>query len=381
MLRSRTTTLPAKDLVRCSTSMATAALPLSPLPRLSPLRMALALGGLQPHGDRLADPQVLGLLGSRFNAKHQAGALLAAVDHGWRKLGLGRDEADARDQPRLAAVAANLDAVVDMEAGQRRLRHEEAHLGIVRRQQRDDRPTRLYHFAGAEIDLLYAAHHRACDLAPLEPGAGGVQSRLRRTQRRLRIIEGLLRADGPLEQRLRPLVGLPCIADGSLVLSHRRALQIGVEGKQRRADIDPVAFAHRQAFDTTGLLAADKDQLRLHPTLKLQGRLLAAPKLQGGQGKAEHGETRHGEQALVLYGHGACFPALAVSRSRCAASRPSTSSGSIAANSPSQMTATSSGATISCGKRAAASLENSPRATAWLATARISAMPRATTSR
>src|SRR5215468_10470413 len=140
MLRSRTTTLPAKDLVRCSTSIATAALPLAAPVRLSPLRMALALGGLQPHGDRLADPQVLGLLRSRLDAKHQAGALLAAVDHGWRKLGLGRDEADARDQPRLAAVAGDLDAVVDMQARQRRLRHEEAHFGVVRWQQRDDRP-------------------------------------------------------------------------------------------------------------------------------------------------------------------------------------------------------------------------------------------------
>ena len=70
-----------------------------------------------------------------------------------------------------------------------------------------------------------------------------------------------------------------------------------------------------------------------------------------------------------------------VSNSRCACSRPGTSSGSILANMLSQIAVISSGATISWGKRAAASLENSPLATPLRATARISFSPCETTSR
>src|SRR5258705_8619037 len=152
MLRLRTTTLPAKDLLRPSTSMAIAA-PLSFL--RSFLRMADAWRGPEADRHRLADPQVLRLGRPRFDAEHQAGTLFAAVDDRRRKLGLRRDEADAGGEARCAAVAADVDCIVDVQAGQRRLRHEKAHLGVVRRQQGDDRPPRLHQFADAEIDLLY----------------------------------------------------------------------------------------------------------------------------------------------------------------------------------------------------------------------------------
>src|SRR5262245_15341760 len=375
MLRSRTTSLPSKDLLRPSTSMAMSSLP------LSLLRMTDACRRLQSNRHRLPDAQVFRLLGARFDAEYEAGALLPAVDHGRRKLGLRRDEADARDLAGHTAVAADVDAVVNLEGWQGRLRHEEAHLGVVRRQQGNDRSARLHHFAGAEVDFLHAADHRACHLAPLQAGAGRIQSSLGRTQGGLGVVEALLRTDGAFEQRLRPLVGLPGIDDGGLVLRHGGALQIGIEGKQRRADVDPVALAHGQGFQPTRFLGADEDELGLDPALKFQLRPLAAPVLKGGEGEADHGEARHGKQALVLHGHGTLFPVPAVSRSQCAASSPVTSSGSILENRPSQMTAKSKGATISWGKRAAASLENSPRATASLATARINAMPRATTSR
>ena len=94
------------------------------------------------------------------------------------------------------------------------------------------------------------------------------------------------------EQRLRPLVGLPRIDDGGLVLRHGGALQIGIQRKQRRADLDTVAFAHRQGFQPTRLLGADENELGLDPALKFKLRPLTAPVLKGGKGEADHGQAR-----------------------------------------------------------------------------------------
>ena len=52
-----------------------------------------------------------------------------------------------------------------------------------------------------------------------------------------RIVERLLRADRPLQQLLRALVGVLGIGDGRLVLRHGRALQVGIEREQRRAGL------------------------------------------------------------------------------------------------------------------------------------------------
>src|SRR5262245_12441547 len=109
MLRLRTTSLPSKDLLSPSTSIAICFLP------SSFLGMAEACGRFQADGHRLAHAQVLRLLGTCLDTEHQASALLAAVDDRRRKLRLRRNKADARDQPRLAAVAVHLDRVVDFE--------------------------------------------------------------------------------------------------------------------------------------------------------------------------------------------------------------------------------------------------------------------------
>src|SRR5215510_14367246 len=117
MLRSRTTSLPSKDLLRPSTSMAMSSLP------LSLLRMTDACRRHQGDRHRLPNAQMFRLLRARFDAEHEAGALLTTVDHGGRELGLRRDETDARDQASLAAVATDVDPVVNLERGQGRLRH------------------------------------------------------------------------------------------------------------------------------------------------------------------------------------------------------------------------------------------------------------------
>src|SRR5438552_4021969 len=134
--RLRTTTLPPKDLVSPCTSTATAPLPVV----ASSLRMADALCRLQGDRNRLAHAQILRALRGSLDAEDEASPLLLAVDDGRGELRLGRDEVDPRCQPTGAAVAADPDGVADMHGGQGRLRHEEPHAGIVRRQQRQDRP-------------------------------------------------------------------------------------------------------------------------------------------------------------------------------------------------------------------------------------------------
>src|SRR5215475_8660691 len=100
MLRLRTTTLPSKDLVSPSTSIATAA--------SLPLRMIGACTSrLEADRHRLSDAQVLRMLRTCLDAKHQAGPLLAAIDDGGRELRLCRNKADARRLPCLAAVTVN----------------------------------------------------------------------------------------------------------------------------------------------------------------------------------------------------------------------------------------------------------------------------------
>src|SRR5262245_66309886 len=165
MLRSRTTTLPSKDLLSPSTSIAMLVLPAS-VPR-----MTKACGRVQADGNRLADAEVLRLLGTRLDTEHETCPLFAAVDDGWRKLGLRRNEGDARHQLRLAAVTVDFEAIIDFQGRQGRLRHEKAHLDIVRRLQGDDRPTGLHHFPDAEVDLLHATLHRTCDPTPLQARA------------------------------------------------------------------------------------------------------------------------------------------------------------------------------------------------------------------
>ena len=135
-----------------------------------------------------------------------------------------------------------------LHLGQRRLRHEEAHAHVARRQQRDDRPAGLHHLAVAEVDLLDGAGRPgASTRAPLEPGLGRVEPRLGRAQRRLRVVERLLRADRALQQLLGALVGLARVDDGRLVLGHGGALQVGIEREQRRAGFDRIALAHGRA--------------------------------------------------------------------------------------------------------------------------------------
>ena len=64
-----------------------------------------------------------------------------------------------------------------------------------------------------------------------------------------------MRAGAVLQQELGTLEGLPRIGDRSLRLVQVGLLQFLIKGEQGRADLDRVAFAHRQRFDAAGFIA------------------------------------------------------------------------------------------------------------------------------
>src|SRR5262249_52115398 len=101
MLRLRTTTLPAKDLVRPSTSTAMARLFASSGGMADTRRL------LQCNGYGLADPHVGGLFRDRLDPEYQPRTLLKAIDDGWGELGLRRYEVHPRRQTWCAAVAVD----------------------------------------------------------------------------------------------------------------------------------------------------------------------------------------------------------------------------------------------------------------------------------
>ena len=242
------------------------------------------------------------------------------------------------------------DPVADVHLRQDRLRHEEAHPDVLRRQQRHDRPAGLHHLADTEIDFLHAAGDRAHHAAPVEPRARRVEPRLGGAQGGFRVVEHLLRADRPLEQLLGAVVGHLGIGDGGLVLRHGRALQLGVEREQRRAYRDRIALAHGQRLHAPRLVGAHEDEVGLDPAFELALRRSVADIGVGGEGDACRHRDRGKRKEAHLGGfHGAPFRILPVSTSRCASRRPRTSRGSMLAKSPSQRTATSSGATMSWG--------------------------------
>src|SRR5262249_22783048 len=370
MLRSRTTTLPANDLVRPSTSTAMA-------PRsASSARMADTRWLLQSDGYGLTDAHVCGPLRNRLDPEHQSCTLLQAVDDRWGKLGLRRYEIYACHQARCTAIAIGRYPVADVEVRQDGLGHKEAHPDVGGRQQGYDRPAGRHHLTDAEVDLL----NRACDGArkttPVKPRARRVEPRFRATQDRFGVVEHLLRADRLLQQLLGAVVGNLGVGNGCLILGDRRPLQIGVEREQGRSHGDRIALAHRERLHASRLVGADEDEVGLDPTFESALRCLIADVQVGGGGDAQcrrHGKP--GEDLRLGGSHGATFPGLPVSTWRCARSKASTSRGSVLAKSPSQTTATSSGATMSWGKRAGASLANAPSRAARSASARSMRSP------
>src|SRR5262245_29469249 len=376
MLRSRTTTLPPKDLVSPSTSTATASF------IASAAGMAHTRRLLQRNGYGLADTHIAWPLRNRLDPEHQTRTLLQTVDDGWGELGLRRYEVHPRRQVRRATVAVDHDLVANVHLRQERLRHKEAHSDVLGRQERHDRPAGRHHFADPEVDFLNAARDRACKTPSLQARARRIEPGLRTAQRCLGVVEHLLRADRLLQQLLRTVVGDPGVGNSGLILGHHSPLQIGIEREKRRSHGDCITLAHEQRLHASRLVGAHEDKVGLDPTFKA-ARLHPLTKICiSANGDAE--PDRHSDRSedpRPQAPHGASFPGLPVSTSRCARSKPSTSRGSILENSPSQSTATSNGATMSWGKRAGASLANAPSRTARSASARIMRSPRATTSR
>src|SRR5215831_15544472 len=176
MLRSRTTTLPANDLVRPSTSTA-----MTPL-FASSAGMADPRGLLQSDGYGLADTHVPGSLRNRLDPEHQPRTLLQTVDHRWGELGLRRYEIHPRRQARCTAVAIDRYPVADVDLRQHGLRDKEAHPDVGGRQQRYDRPARRHHLADAEVDLLNGACDGTKKTSPVKPRSRRVEPRFRAAQ-------------------------------------------------------------------------------------------------------------------------------------------------------------------------------------------------------
>src|SRR5262245_43924068 len=376
MLRSRTTTLPPKDLVRPSTSTAMAPVV------ASAAGMADTRGLLQGDGYGLADAHVGGPLRNSLDSEYQPCTLLQAVDHGWGELGLRRNEIHPCHQAGCAAITADRNPVADVHLRQRCLGHKEAHPDVLGRQQRHNGPTGRHHLADAKVNLLNGAGDGAGETSSLEARARRVEPRLGAAQRRFRVVEYLLRADRLLQELLRAVEGDLGVGYGCLIFGNRCALQVGIEREQGRANGDRIALAHRQRLHASRLVGAHENEVGLDPTFERAHRHPVAEVDVGGSGNADRRHSRESEEDLRPGGpHDASFPVVPVRTWRCARSKAPTSSGSIWANSPSQSTATSNGATMSWGNRAGASLANAPSWMARSASARSMPSPWATTSR
>src|SRR5262245_1967607 len=266
MLRSRTTTLPPKDLVSPSTSTATASF------IASAAGMAHTRRLLQRNGYGLADTHIAWPLRNRLDPEHQTRTFLQAVDDGWGELGLRRYEVHPRRQVRRATVAVDHDLVANVHLRQDRLRQKEAHSDVLGRQERHDRPAGRHHLADAEVDLLNGARDRACKTPSVQARARRIEPRLRTAQRCFGVVEHLLRADRPLQQLLRTVVGDLGVGNSGLILGHRSPLQIGIEREERRSHGDRVALAHEQRLHTSRLVGAHENKVGLDPTFKAARR-------------------------------------------------------------------------------------------------------------
>ena len=199
-----------------------------------------------------------------------------------------------------------------------------------------------------------------------------VEPRLRGAQRRLGILERLLRAGRGLEQRLRALEGLLALVTRGLGHVDVGLLQVGVDREQRRALLDRVALAHRQRLDAAGLVGADEDQIGLDPALvaRVVGLRAAGERQQRGKPRTA---MRRAFMARSP-GRTAGRNARASSRARRAARSGRTAR--------SRSMATMPGAASSCGNRTSASvLQLAALDGARAACARIAAITREITSR
>ena len=180
------------------------------------------------------------------------------------------------------------------DARQHRLRHVEAHLDVAGRQQRQHRPARRHHFAGAVIDLLHGAVDRAEDLAPRQPRLRRVQSRLRVAQHRRRLVEILLRAGAGLGELRGAVEGLLRIGQRGFDLGDVGLLQIVVDREQRLAGLDRVALAHRQRLHPPDFVGRDEDEIGLDPALIAGVGFVAGRKRQRQQtGRGDKGSRVH----------------------------------------------------------------------------------------
>ena len=118
------------------------------------------------HVHRLAGIELQAAGRARLQLEDELFATADGEDHGRREFLLLRNESDGCDDAGRAAVAADLHACSPRcILGELALRHEEAHIDILRRQDRDDRRHGGRIFPGAEIDVLHAAGG-ACDDVP-----------------------------------------------------------------------------------------------------------------------------------------------------------------------------------------------------------------------
>ena len=211
-----------------------------------------------------------------------------------------------------------------------------------------------HHLADAEIDLLHRPGDRAEHLAPRQPGLRRIEPRLRGAQRRLGLVERLLRA-GPVLSKAVARSKACCAfftAASCIATSARCRSSSSVNSGARGSTCRPRApTASRSGRPRRGRRRSGRP--RPSP-----GRSASGSPLQAGR---SHGRRDHcrNEKGLA---HGSPF--LPNRRSRWARISSRTSSGAKRSNSAFQISASSAGATSNCGKRASASLGNSPRSTA-----------------
>src|SRR5207244_12654933 len=126
--------------------------------------------------------------------------------------------------------------------------------------------------------------------------------------------------------------------------------QVGIEREEGCCICNLIAFPHGKRFHATRFIGAYEYEIGLDPTLKLGGPGVRAQIEEQSDTESDDGNgPSESQRARPCGGHDEPFRALPVSTSRCARRRAPTSRGSISAKRASQMTATSSGATISWG--------------------------------
>jgi len=83
---------------------------------------------------------------------------------------------------------------------------------------------------------------------------------------------GFSACDGSLQQGLGAIVGHLGVRKRGLGHIDVSLLDIRIDGEQRSALVDSVAFAHRQVLNAAVLIGTDKDQIGLDPALEAGAR-------------------------------------------------------------------------------------------------------------